>query len=79
MSELSINQVQTILGITYPTAHKMARELGRFDESVPPNGKWFIPSDAVYNMIFKEIQDAQSKEYRFDAAINSGKNGNQES
>jgi predicted site-specific integrase-resolvase len=77
MSELNINQVQKILGITYPTAHKMAREFGRFDKSVPPNGKWFIPASVIRKTIFSELQTARLKESRYLKAIESIGNGNQ--
>lgn len=76
MKELTIDQVKQILGITYPTAHRIAREAGRFDETHPPNGIWYIPSDSVYDIIRQELKEARLKESRFDSMIAQLKNGN---
>jgi predicted site-specific integrase-resolvase len=69
MKEFTIEQVIKILGITRPTAYNLARKIGRLDEGITPNGKYFIPTDAVYDVIRKELQEVRSKESRYDAAI----------
>jgi hypothetical protein len=43
MDELTIKNIENILGWSYPTALAFAKLNGRQDEA----GKWFVPAEAV--------------------------------
>jgi predicted site-specific integrase-resolvase len=73
MKELTIEQVMDILDIARPTAYNLARKFGRLDETIPPNGKYFLPSDRVFDIIREERKGALAKEHRFYNVLANGK------
>ncbi len=67
--EIDLETLKDILGISYPTALAMAREVGRkIDE--PPRGRWVIEASIIRAIIEREIAEAMDKQDRLAAACN---------
>lgn len=61
---LTINDVETVLGISYPTALALAKSTGEM-----VSGKWFIPADVIEARIAEERQRVEKMEERFNLAL----------
>jgi hypothetical protein len=62
MNELSIEQIQKVLGWSYPTALDWAKENGRMD-----GRKWMVSADTVYEKIYLRHQEVAESENMFFA------------
>jgi hypothetical protein len=67
--ELTITQVRTIIGWSYPTAFEFARDNGRQDR----NGKWFVPFDLVAAEVQRRVIEAQKMQERLVAQSGNGR------
>lgn len=66
---LSINDVQRILGISYPTALNRARAYGVFVDT-PPSGKWFFDPDIIRQQLNDEIDRAKHQLKQINEVVN---------
>ena len=66
MSELSIPQVQKILGWSWPTAYKYAQQYGR-----KVDGQWYLPYDFIASKVQNELVKADRMHKRL-VDINNG-------
>lgn len=57
--QLTIEQVRTVLGISYPTALSFANEHGKMVD-----GRWLIPASAVQEVVDAYIAKAQKMQMR---------------
>ena len=65
MSELSIPQMQDIMGWSWPTAYKYAQKHGR-----KVDGQWYIPYEVVAGFVQTEVVTAQRKQNKLVALSN---------
>jgi len=68
MSELTISQVQKVIGWSYPTAFQFAQEYGRKDD----DGKWLVPFDRVAAEVQQRMIAAQKMQDRLVAVSGNG-------
>ena len=70
MNELTIGQMQVVVGWSYPTALNFAKAHGHMI-----NGKWYIPFNAVSAIVQEANVDAQRMQNRLVKATmeNGGK------
>ena len=61
---LTINDVETILGISYPTALALAKDTGTMNR-----GKWYIPADVVAARIDEERKRVDKMSERYHLAL----------
>ena len=62
--QLTIEQVEKIMGWSYPTALKFANRHGEM-----VGGKWRVPSTAVENEVSKLSESARFTRARFEIAV----------
>lgn len=65
MNKLTIQQVQEILDVSYPTALGIARQHGSQDG---PAGKWHVPASVIGARISEALEAAQAAWGRFEEA-----------
>ena len=56
--QMSIHDIQRIMGTSYPTALKFATAHGEMI-----NGRWRVPSDAVQEAVDSEMRRAETMEH----------------
>ena len=66
MDELTIKQMQYVLGWSYPTAFKFANKQGRYDGM-----RWYIP----YNVVAVKVQEKVVAASKMQARLMTLSNG----
>lgn len=59
--EFTVEDIQYILGLSYPTALKMASKNG-----ISRDRKWFVPAEVVQKWVDREIAEVQRKQFRLE-------------
>jgi len=72
MKTLTINQVQKILGWSYPTALQFAQENGELQNG---GRLWCVPVDSVVKVIEEREADARNMRSNLTAAMMSNDSG----
>lgn len=54
MDEITLQDAMIILGFSYPTMLNMAKEYGRYDASVAPRGRWYLPVATIKSRLQDE-------------------------
>ena len=66
MTDLTIEEIEEILGVSYPTALRFAQKYGKVKSG---GRKWLVPAQAVADVIETEQQRINEKRQRLVARI----------